>query len=244
MLSYSGTGVVTTGEQKVTKAISALIISSTKTPEQFTTENITIWIERPNRDNVVIATSIPLVSYLILTNYNAEALQSDATNATIALCELSDEESGAVMLQDGDSLKYRIDGLVTTSTYSVYTLEDAEVGTDFYAFERKTFAAEDVTRTQNVERAELGVFNLHSSITQVSLKYMNGITVKYLPFEIRAISRDLDPVFSISNAGVVAQGHTSLVCMPLVGVSEIEVVKTAGTLIELITMTSKNLNEV
>lgn len=243
MLSYSGTGNATTGEQKVTKAISSLIVCSSLVPEMFNKEKITIWIERPNRDNVVIATSIPLLSFVLLTNYGSDALQSNQDFGTMAVCELSSEDNGAVQLNDGDSLKYRIDGMDALATYHVYTIEDAQVGTEYYAFERKTFATEDLVRTQNVERAELGVFNMEEGVSQVSLKFANGITVKYLPIELRTISRDIDPVFSIALAGAVAQGHEDLVCIPLVGVDEIEIVKNDDDLIELITLTTKDLND-
>jgi hypothetical protein len=244
MLSYSGTGATTSGEQKVTKAISGLIITSTLNPNQIVNENISIWIERPNRENVVIATSLKLIDYLTLTNFFNDAIQSEGVNQTIAYCELSDSENGAVILNEGDSLKYKLDALVATESYAVYTIEDAQQGSEFYAFERKTFASEDLVRTQNVERAELGCFNLDASITQISLKYANGITVKYLPFELKTIARDVDPIYYINpDDSQVWLGHSNRLTIPLVGVSEIEIVKNPGTLIELITLSTKDLNE-
>lgn len=236
------TGKTKTDEQKVTKSISGLIICSSLATADIVNENITVWIERVNGSNVYLAQSVKLLDYLMLTNFGSDAIQSDANFATIALCELSTE--GAVQLNEGESLKFKIDSLKSTATYTVYSVEDPITTLDFFMFDRKTVGSEELVKTLDVKSADLAVIDMHPSIKEIAFKYSNGMLVKYLPFELRTISRDIDPVFSIANSGTVAQGHTQKVCVPLVSVDAIEFVKDAGAVIEVTTRRDANLLEI
>ena len=111
-------------------------------------------------------------------------------------------------------------------------------------FDRKTVGSEELVKTLDVKNADLAVIDMHASIKEIAFKYSNGMLVKYLPFELRIISRDIDPVFNISNAGTVSQGHAQKVCVPLVSVDSIEFVKDAGAVIEVTTRKDANLLEI
>jgi hypothetical protein len=63
MESYIATGRTKTDEQKITKSIASLIICSTKTVDELTNENITVWIERVNGSNVYLAQSVKLSDF-------------------------------------------------------------------------------------------------------------------------------------------------------------------------------------
>ncbi|TXI68908.1 MAG: hypothetical protein E6Q46_00350 [Flavobacterium sp.] len=239
MESYIATGRTKTDEQKITKSIASLIICSTKTVDELTNENITVWIERVNGSNVYLAQSVKLSDFLMLTNFGSDAIQSDATYKTIALCELSSD--GAVQLNEGESLKYKIDSLISTHTYAVYTVEDPVNTLELFLFDRKTIGSEELQKSLDVRNADLCVIDMHPSIKEISFKYENGMQVKFLPFELRTIARDIDPVFSINQNASVSQGHSQKVCLPLVAVNSIEFVKDTGAVIEITTRKAGNL---
>lgn len=236
---YKETGKTKTGEQKVTKSISSLIIGTTKAIDELGAENITIWIERVNGSNVYIAQSVKLTDYLMLTNFGADALQSDATYKTIALCELSSD--GALQLNEGESLKFTIDSLTSTHTYVVNSVEDPNVTLDAFMFDRKTIGSEELQKTLDVRNADLCIIDMHPTIKEVTFRFANGHTVKHLPFELKVISRDIDPVFAISNSGSVSQGHNQKLCIPLIHVDAIEFVKDTGAVIEVTTRKTSNI---
>jgi hypothetical protein len=71
---YNSQGRLKTGELKITKSISSLILCSTKSINELGSENVTIWIERVNGSNVYIAQSVKLVDYVMLTNYGSDAI--------------------------------------------------------------------------------------------------------------------------------------------------------------------------
>lgn len=239
MKIYGGTGVTSTSNLKVTKSVQSLIVATDKTVEEFTNESITIFIERVNLANIYLATALPLADFLMLTNYGNDSIQSNATFKTIALCELA--EDGAIRLNEGESLNIKIDGLNPAKNYELYAVEDADVVETFYKFDRKSIASEDTVKTISVEKAELVVIDLKSSVSEVSVKYANGTTNKHLPFELRVISRDIDGIYAINQDNTVLQGHSTRVAIPSIGVNELEIVKTAGELVTVVTRTEVNL---
>lgn len=236
------TGVLKTQELKITKSVASLIIATTKSPDTIVNENITIWIERVNGSNVYICQSAKLIDFLMLTNYGADAIQSTKTGLlTVALCELS--KDGAVQLNEGESLKIKMESLTSTATYIINAVEDPLTTNDLYIFDRKTVGSEELIKSIDVTKVDLCVIDMHPTIKEISLKYDNGMLVKHTPFELRTMSRDIDPVFYIADDGAVSQGHSQKISVPLVGVTAIEFVKDAGAVIEITTRTGKNLLE-
>ena len=236
---YNQTGKLKTDELKITKSISSLIFCSSKGINDFSAENVTIWIERVNGSNIYLAQSVKLVDYLMLTNYGSDAIQSNATFKSIALCELSSE--GAVQLSEGESLKIKLDNLTANQTYAIYSVEDPITTLDFHVFDRKTLASEELQKTLDVKSADLCTIDMHSSIKEILFKFANGTAVKYLPFELITISRDNDPLFAVSQDNTVLQGHTQRVVLPLLEVDFLEFVKDTGAVIEVTTRKSANL---
>lgn len=236
---YKASGKTKTDELKITKSIASLILCTTKNVNELGNENVTIWIERVNGSNVYIAQSVKLADFLMLTNFGSDAIQSDSEFKTIALCELS--QDGAVQLNEGESLKFKIDSLTPAHTYAVYSVEDPITTLDFVMFDRKTLGSEELQKTLDVKSADLAVIDLHPTIKEISFRYSNGMLVKFLPFELRTISRDIDPVFAINQDSTVSQGHTQKLCIPLIEVDAIEFVKDTGAVIEVTTRRSANL---
>lgn len=234
---YKGTGVLKTPELKISKSIGSFIIASSRALTELTNELVTIWIERANGSNVEIATNIPLKDFIMLSTYGTEATQSNSEYDMIAVCEIADE--GSVRLYENESLKMKLDGLLSAETYAVYGVEEPNSSETVYRYERKTIASEDLSKKINVENYELAVINTMSSIDTLSYRYTNGEVIKYLPFVLQVISADVDPIQAILANGSVIQTVGTLVTLPLTAVSEIEVNKSPGTFIAL-TMKKQN----
>jgi hypothetical protein len=236
---YNQKGRLKTDELKITKSISSLIFCTDKNVNDIANENVTIWIERVNGSNIYLAQSVKLIDYLMLTNYGSDAIQSDKTFNVIALCELSSD--GAVQLSEGESLKIKLDGLKSENTYAIFSVEDPITTLDFHMFDRKTLASEELQKTLDVKNADLCVIDMSETIKEILFKFSNGTAVKYLPFELRTISRDNDPLFAISQDNSVLQGHDQRVVLPLLEVDYLEFVKDTGAVIEVTTRKSANL---
>lgn len=239
---YKGTGVLKTGDKKVTKSIGALLIAMSKNVSALTNETITIWIERVNRGNVFLATSVKLQDFIALTSYGTENVQSSNDYKSIALCELTPDGAG-LHLNEGESLQFKLEGLIAGDTYAIYGIEEPTTTMDFYLFDRKTVASEDVQRRLTVEGNELVIFNTQS-VNEFMIGYGNGVSIKYSPFELQTITRDVDPIFSIVDDGTVTQGLPNRIIMPVFGIEFVEFQKEAGTLIVLTSRTNTNLLDI
>lgn len=240
MKIYDATGVKDTPQIKVTKSVNAIIIATDKQPSELRDETISIFIEKVNQPNFQIATAVPLIDFLMLTNYGSDAIQSDRDFQTVALCELA--EDGALTLNEGETLQIKLSGLNEANKYVMYATEDANTVQHTHFIERKTIAQEDTVKTINVENCDLCVIDLDPSVSELTFRYANGNTTRFTPFELKCISRDVDPVFSINREGAVSQGLDQKTSIPLIGVNEIEVVKTPGAMVTVSTRSEKPLN--
>ena len=60
-----------------------------------------------------------------------------------------------------------------------------------YFFEQKTVASEQFSKILDVKGFDLAIMTTHASVQDVSYRYSNGVVVKYLPFELQSLSRDI-----------------------------------------------------
>ena len=236
---YKGTGVTKTGEIKVSKSIGGLIIASSKTMEQLANETITAWIERANGSNIEIATNIPLNQFILACTYGGESVQSDADYNLIAVCEVAHE--GSVRLFENESLKFKLDGLTPGTTYAVNGVENPVDSDSMYKFELKTIASEDPNKKIDVRGYDLAVVNTLTSVDTVSYTFGNKEVVKYTPFELKTLSRDIDPIQVIAVDGTVQQNIGTMVTLPLLAVNDLEFQKSSGTLISITLRTSHEI---
>jgi hypothetical protein len=65
--------------------------------------------------------------------------------------------------------------------------------------------------------------------------------VKYLPFELEVMSRDVDPIQAINQDGTVSMGVDGRLSLPLHDVLSIEVNKQQGQIINFVVRTTKNV---
>lgn len=73
-----------------------------------------------------------------------------------------------------------------------------------------------------------------NSVSDLSYQYSNGQVVKYLPFELQTLSRDIDPIQAVLADGTIVQGLTDRLTLPLVAVVGLEINKSQGSIINFV----------
>lgn len=233
------TGVTKVDEISITKSIGAVVIAvDGLSIDQLTTEKISIYIERANGSNVYLANKIPVLDFILASSYGSEAVQSDSDYELIAICELS--VGGGIFLAEKESIKIAFDGLDGTKTYDIYGIEEP-TQTDVVAFfEQKTVASEEFSKKIDVDGFDLAIMTTHATIQDVIYRFENGKSVKYLPFELQTLSRDIDPIQAVKGTAVMASIPNRL-SLPLLHVDEIEVNKEQGAVINFVVRNFKNV---
>lgn len=233
------TGKLKSDELTVTKAIGSLIIATSYTMEQLLNEKITIYIERGNGNNVILANKIPLKAFIMASTFGSEAVQSDGIFGCVALCEIC--QNGAIFLAEKESIKIQFDDLRALGTYEVYGVEEPVVSDHLFMFEQKTVASDDFNKKIDVKGFDLAIMSTSASVSDLSYQFANGQVVKYLPFELQTLSRDIDPIQAIDLYGSVLQSITGLLSLPLIHVDFIEINKAQGEIINFVVRTEKNV---
>lgn len=234
------TGVSKSQELTVTKSIGGLILAIDALPlNELTTEKISVYIERANGSNVILSNKVLLKDFILASTFGSEATQSDINYATIALCELAHQ--GGIVLGEKESIKINLDDLDTTVTYDVFGIEEPVGTNDLFFFEQKTVASEEFSKFVDVKGFDLAIMTTHASVNDLSYRYSNGQVVKYLPFELQTLSRDIDVIQAI-NGSLVLQGLPDRVSLPLVEVDTIEINKSQGAVINFVVRSIKNVS--
>ncbi|MFH6996443.1 hypothetical protein ACHRVZ_00845 [Flavobacterium sp. FlaQc-57] len=233
------TGVKKSPELTVTKSIGSLIISSDLALSDLSTEKISVYIERGNGSNVILANKVLLKDFILASTYGTENTQSDEDNALIALCEISEE--GSVFLAEKESIKILLEDLVVAKRYDLYGIEEPVATNNLYFFEQKTVASEEFNKKIDVQGFDLAIMTVDDSVSDLSYQFQNGQVVKYLPFELQTLSRDIDPIQAVLSDGKVLQGLTDRLTLPLVAVVGIEINKSQGAVINFVVRALKSV---
>lgn len=239
MKIVSLTGVLKSAELTITKSIASLIVACNLKISELLNEKISIYIERANGNNVILANKVNLKDFLLSSTYGGEAIQSDADFGTIAVCELG--HLGGIFLAEKESIKIQLDDLRAPQTYELYGIEDAFGTNQLYHFEQKSVAIEEVNKKVDVKGFDLAIMTMHNSISDVSYTFQNGQVVKYLPFELQSLSTDVDPIQSINFDGTVAQRLAGTLALPLHFVDFIEINKAQGAIINFLVRNIKDV---
>ena len=224
---YNETAKTKTGELRVTRPIGALIIGMSQNYSALTNETITCFVERANGNNTEICTDLPLKSFIALSTAGNPAVFEDV-DFTRALCELCEE--GSINLQETESIKIKLDGLKSAVTYSIFGLEYPSLANSVALFTRKNILEGETQKRYSVEEQELMIIEGVDEILEMNVAFSNGITCKYVPDELKAISRDFDAVKSVKTgvAGVTSYDLPGLVTYPLIAVLNVDIKKKTG----------------
>lgn len=239
MKIISITGKLKIEDIQVTKSIGGLILAFSFPINELLNEKISAYIERANGNNFILANKIMLKDFISLASYGSESLQCDATYPLIALCELA--KDGGIHLAEGERIKISFDDLRSAQTYDVYGIEETSPTNALFVFEQKSIGNEEFNKKIDTRGFDLAVMTESATIADLSYTYEeNGGVVKYLPFELQTMSRDLDPVQAILQDGTVLQNHSNRLMLPLFGVDFIEINKAQGEIINFVMRTVKN----
>jgi len=239
MKIISITGRTKIEDIQVTKSIGGLIIALSVGILDLLNEKISIFIERANGNNFILANKILLKDFISLSSYGVEALQSDANYPLIAICEIA--KDGGIFLAEGEKIKISFDDLRSTITYDLFGVEEPVPTNSLFVFEQKTIASEEFNKKIDVRGFDLASMTESPTIEDITYAFSeNGGVVKYLPFELQTMSRDLDPVQAILFGGTVLQSHSNRLMLPLFDVDSIEVNKAQGSIINFVMRTTKN----
>jgi hypothetical protein len=233
------TGVTKSNELQITKSIGALIVQSSLSLDALTTEKISVYVERGNGNNIILANKIFLKDFILASTYGTEAVQSNTTFKTVALCELA--LHGGILLADKESIKITLEDLIAGETYQLNGVEEPTSTKTMYMFEQKSIASEEYNKKINLFHFDLAVITKSSTISDISFTYENHAVVKYLPAELEVLSRDVDPIQYIKQDGTVSQGLTDRLVMPLVHVDFVEINKTQGTIVNIVVRTVRTV---
>ena len=233
------TGVTKSEEITVTKSIGSLILAIDNLPlEGLTTEKISVYIERSNGSNVILANKVLLVDFILASTFGSESTQSDDNYNVIAVCELAHE--GGIFLAEKESIKIVLEDLIVANAYDLYGVEEPTQSNNLYHFEQKTVSSEDFSKKVDVYGYDLAIMTVHASVSDLSYRFNNGQVIKYLPFELQTLSRDIDPIQAI-DGNEVLQGVSTRLSLPLLGVESIEVNKSQGAVINFVVRSIKNV---
>ncbi|MBF2709253.1 hypothetical protein [Flavobacterium soyangense] len=239
MKIVSLTGVLKSQELTVTKSIGSLILCFDDVLANLLNEKISVYIERANGSNVILANKVNFKDFILASTYGSEAVQSNQDFKTIALCELSFE--GSIFLAEKESIKIQLDDLRSARTYEVFGVEHPVPSNDLYHFEQKSIASEEVNKKVDVRGFDLAIITMDDSVSDISYYFENGQVIKFLPFELRALSVDVDPIQYIKNDGTVDQILEGRLALPLVHVDFIEINKSQGAVVNFVVRTIKNV---
>ncbi|MFV5699008.1 hypothetical protein ACM55H_11630 [Flavobacterium sp. ZT3R17] len=231
------TGVTRTEELTVTKSIGSLIIGSTLALADIENERISIMIERGNGSNVILLNKIKLKDFILASTFGASAVQSDGDLKTIAVCELAFE--GSIYLADKESIKILLEDLDADETYNLNGVEEPVQTNELYFIESKSIASEEVNKKVDVAGFDLAIMTTSDTISDISYQFVNGQVVKYLPKELQALTRDIDPIQYVDVTGNVVQGISDRLTLPLPHVNWLEVNKSQGDIINFVVRTLK-----
>jgi hypothetical protein len=232
-------GKLKSDELTVTKSIGSLIFGLSIPLADLLNEKISIYIERGNGNNVILANKVNLKDFILACTYGNETIQSDENYKAIALCEIALD--GSIFLAEKESIKIQLDDLRAPNTYDVYGVEEPDFTQKILMFEQKTVASEEYNKKIDLKGFDLCVLTLSETISDISMHFMNGQVVKYLPFELQTLSRDVDPIQSISDTGVVTQNLSTRLVSNLLGVDYVEINKSQGAIINILARTVKNI---
>lgn len=232
LFNSTGKNITKSDVLLVTKSIGELIVCSTLDIDAFTTEQISIEVERLAGNLQITKGFMSLRDFILLTTFNADAVTSDSVFKTSAECEIC--EGGSILLTEKDVIKIQVTGLKTAEAYVINGIEMPSTSHKTLSFDNKSMASDEKTKSFDVEECDLLLIDNSNDIEEISYTYLNGVAVRYTLHELRVMSRAVDPVAYVRQDGTVKSGFPSKLQLPLFGVQSIEVRKVQGTVINII----------
>lgn len=202
------TGVVNSGEFFTNKGYSSILVCFDSNFDELADERISLYIDRQDKP-FDFAKDILLRDFLLLGAYGEDMMLRDSDTIdgvtkefqTIVKIDLT-EDGGYPNLIEGETMRFKLTDLDQNMTYAIYGLESHSPSRELRAFVRQTMGRDDESRDYDVKGFDLMSLELTSDVTEVNLKWSNGAQTKYTPFELRCLSKSLDPICNWQKANV------------------------------------------
>jgi hypothetical protein len=222
---------------EVNKAIGSLTFRTELELEALVNEKINIQIQRANGDNVEITNgNIPLKDYLVLGTIADNAIGCDVANeyAVKATIHLTEHDLSSIHLREKDLLRIALTGMNPDKVYVIDGHEAPLTTDDVYSYERKSMNSEHENMDFDVKGYDACVITAHSSITEINLRFDNGIVIKTTPQELRDQQEAEDPIAQVKLDGKVLASFDSLLQLPLKSIVSINIRKEQGAIVNLL----------
>lgn len=225
------TGVTKTDLIREEKTFGALFIQTNCSIYDLTNETLTLYVQRGNGNNDDIAQQVPLIDIFLLGSFgqNENIFTIDGTHIG---CVVEVAKEGAIHLRDKESIRLKLESLKPAKDYIINGLEEpvtTPVLTKFQVVEIQSEASRNVT---NVEGFDLVCISNVTELKELDMVWSNGNTTKYTLPELRAKSVTIDPVMQTAVDGTVKTWLSDKLVLPLVGVKELRILKTAGQIMK------------
>lgn len=222
----STTGQNESSEIVLNKGITALIVGSALKPHEFTTEVVSVWVEKAGK-NIDVAKEILLKDFIALGTYAEDIIQSNNSLATIANIDLT-KDGGFIQLQETETIKIKLRNLQLDKNYEFHGLEGFYPSTNLNLYERKSMGSEDVSRDFDVKGYDLASLQKDNSITEISLTHENGSVCKFTPFELEVMAKSADSANFIEGS-VIKTSTTDRIVFAVHQIVNVNVRKEPGT---------------
>jgi len=217
----------------VTKGIGSLLVSTTLEVDSLTTESIEAFIERASGNVPITEGVMSLKDFILLTTFNGDAVTSDESYKTTAECEIC--EDGSIHLQEKEVIKIKLTGLKSAESYILNTVEMPQSSEKVLQFSNRSMNADERQKAFDVYDCDLALLDNSNTIEEVAYTFLNDVVVRYTLHELRILSRSVDPVGYVKQDGTVKSAFASKLQLPLFGVKNIEIRKSQGAIINLLT---------
>jgi hypothetical protein len=212
---YSSTGVLKTGQLRITKSVGALVVGMSQLFSALTNEKITVFIERANGSNEEVCTNI-LLSAFIGTSVFGEGQIVTTPTGISALCELAN--SGALPLGENETIVVSMTDLKSAVTYSLNGIELPVKADEIVFMTEKVMLAGQKNRSFEVSQFDEAYIVGTFEKLRLSYETESGTqTVEYLESEVRSLSAD----FHLLHAGATTEVTDTI--LSVVGVSVLEI---------------------
>lgn len=207
------------------KGLAAFLLCSDLKPHEFTTEVISVWVEKSGK-NVDVAKEILVKDLILLGTYNEDTIQKDGTLLTVANIELT-KDLGFVHLTENETIKFKLRNLIPEKVYQLHGVEGFEKSNEILMYERKSMGSEDVSRDFNVMGYDIASLQTDASITEIALTHDKGNVAKFSLFELKAWARSFDAANYIDGT-TIKVSEADRIVFPLKNIVNVNVRKEPG----------------
>lgn len=232
------TGVTTSGELSITKPIGSIILGSNLELSEYTTENITVSVERDN-GNAIVLNRVLVQDLLLLSTFGTN-VTAFGSYRTIAIVPLT-PDGGAVHLGQNERIKITLDNLIAEKNYIIYGEEEPFTTHKIYSYEKKSCLVGEETRVHDFKHYDQILLKNVGCILDARVTYDNGSQTLHTLLELQINSMIADPVSIVNSAGDLKYLTSNDLVLPVEFINTIEFSKDKSQQLDIICRSESSL---